>query len=84
MDGDDNFEKIKSDGPLRKDVVAMVANLALANIDYGVLVYENMESCKVFEIRNHPVILNSIAKRCHKLQNYLLIGQMPKCPHNSK
>ena len=77
---DEEFAKVQ-DVPIRKDVIGMVAALDIANLDYGILVYDNFGKTKIFEIRNNKLIFSAVIDRCKELQRSLLVGKMPHCKH---
>jgi hypothetical protein len=75
----ETFSKIQEKGGRRKDVIDLMACIWMAEVPFGILIYENNESqeIEVFEVKKSDLIINEVQDICRELVPYQLRGNLP-------
>jgi len=78
------FDKIKTNGPRRKDVFEVQAYIWLSELEEGLLVYEDIgdQRFDILHIEKSKEIIKSIEAKFGDLVRYQVSGRMPKKPEN--
>jgi len=78
-----DFNRILTKGAFKKHVLELMANEWLAEVDSGLLIYENRDDFKfeIFQVHLFVHIIESIKKKCKDLMNYNIKGDLPDRPY---
>ena len=79
----DDFESILLNGAHKKDVVKLMVNEWLAEVERGLLIYENRNDFRfeIFQVHPYSPIIKSIKTRCEDLMKCNSTGALPDRPY---
>ena len=85
----DDFNKIVKNGPRKKHILELIANKWLAEIENGLLIYENRDNFEfeVFQIHASIYsvhIIESIKKKCVSLMKHKTKGELISRPYKEE
>lgn len=71
---------------VRKHIVDIMSQMWLAEIDDGLLIYENVETKEfsMYHILTHPSVLMSVDKKAKDIQRQKVLGVLPERKYDSK
>ena len=83
---DASYQGIQETGALKKHVVAVMVEMWLAEINNGLLIYENKNNNKfvVFHIEPYSPMIKSIANKCAMMFDCKISGKLPAKPYKEK
>lgn len=82
---EETFNKIKTKGALKKDVMEIMVYLWLMELKDGLILYENMRGHDLlsFHIKYHVPIVNSIKEKCNQLIKFQRANEIPARSYKS-
>lgn len=82
----DTYNKIKSNGPMKKDVITCQAHIWLSELQNGMIIYEDLSSqeYEIFFINKDVGIINFIENRLRYLNSYQISGKIPPVPKENE
>ena len=81
-----DFDLIKEKGPFRTHVIELMVCMWLAEVEDGILVYEDNSSqlFQVFHSKLYEPFIKSITAKCKKLMEYQVRSKLPPIPADYK
>ncbi|MEI7943133.1 MAG: hypothetical protein WCH76_08265 [Candidatus Riflemargulisbacteria bacterium] len=81
-----NYQNVQKTGAFKKHVVAVMVEMWLAEINNGLLIYENKDNNNfvVFHIEPYSPMIKSIAKKCEMMFDCKISGILPEKPYKEK
>jgi len=84
-----DFEKIMTEGAFKKHVLELMANEWLAEVDKGLLVYENRDDFRFQILQVHLFVhathaIESIKRKCKNIMNCKMKGELIERPYKEK
>jgi len=73
------FEKINSNGPIRKNIVKIMLKMWMSEIKHSILIHEHNDNgkFKIFHVTPFKPIIDSVCNKCAKNIQYKLHGKLP-------
>ena len=81
-----SYNKVKQSGAFKKHVVEIMVNMWLAEINAGLLLYENKDNDEfdVYHIEPYKPIIQSIGKKCSMMFDCKVSGKLPEKPYKER
>jgi hypothetical protein len=75
----ETFQQIQEKGCLRKDAVDLIVCMWMAEVPFGILIYENNDNQEIetFEISKNDLVIQQVKSKCKELIPYQLKGNLP-------
>jgi hypothetical protein len=71
------LEKIKTMGPLKRDVVTAASTAYMAGLQSCVIVYSHGEDAIFSHVDAGSFVMDPISQKCRELSEYILVSQLP-------
>ncbi len=83
---DSDYQRVQTKGAFKKHVIEVAVNMWLAEIDSGLLLYENKNNNKivVFHIESYLPIINSTKEKCSMMLDCKINGKLPEKPYKER
>jgi len=81
-----DFDHVLTKGAFKKHVLELMTNEWLAEVNEGLLIYENRDNYKfeIFQVHLFPHILEPIKRKAQELTEYKMKGELPNRPYQRK
>lgn len=82
---DSDFNKVKENGPTRRDTIRITIDMWLIEITQGIIIYENRDSLDfiIYGVSPKNVIVNAIKEKARELYGHKVCGSFPPRPYKT-
>jgi len=83
---EEDFNKVQNKGAIKKHVIDLMCQMWMAEIDDGILLYDDVFSCKymVYHVTLYRPIIESIKRKALQLVDHQIKGTLPEKPYKDK